>query len=288
MSRSTADPEEPMSGTAAGSLTAAEARAAAPRNAGLLERARGWCVRNSLAILAHVALVALWWIASRYAPRFILPSPGETIATLWNARYNWPRHLLATTAEIFGGFSLALVVGVSLAVTFNWSPGASRAGMPLLVTLNMIPKVAMAPLFIVWLSYGIGPNMVITFTICFFPILINTARGLREVEPELIDLVRVIRASRWQIFRKIQLPSALPFIFSGMRVAAVLAVAGAIVGEFIGSERGLGYLMMSLQTNLDTPAMFMALGLITVIGVALYGIVTLAERIVVPADARIA
>ncbi len=247
-----------------------------------------FCARNWLAILVHLAFIALWWEASRFVPRFILPSPAETIATLWVPRYNWPRHIIATAIEVFGGFSLALAVGVVLAVMFNWWPAVNRAGMPLLVTLNMIPKVAMAPLFIVWLSYGVGPNIVIAFTIAFFPIVINTSRGLAEVEPDLIDLVRVIRASRWQIFRKIALPSALPFIFSGMRVAAVLAVAGAIVGEFIGSEQGLGYLMTSLQATLDTPGMFMALALITLIGVALYGAVTLTERLAVPADARVA
>jgi NitT/TauT family transport system permease protein len=207
---------------------------------------------------------------------------------LWIPRYDWPRHILVTASEVFGGFSLAVVVGVALAVSFNWSPAADRAGMPLLVTLNMVPKVAMAPLFIVWLGYGVGPNMVIAFTICFFPIVINTSRGLHEVEPDLIDLVRVIKATNWQIFRKIQLPSALPFIFSGMRVAAVLAVAGAVVGEFIGSDRGLGYIMLSLQATLDTPAMFMSLALITMIGVALYGAVTFAERLIVPVDARVA
>jgi NitT/TauT family transport system permease protein len=247
-----------------------------------------WFGRHWLAIVSHIVFVLLWWFASFHVPRFILPSPIETIETLANPRYAWPRHLLATGSEVFGGFALAVLIGVALAVIFNWSPGANRAGMPLLVTLNMVPKVAMAPLFIVWLSYGIGPNMIIAFTICFFPIVINTARGLREVEPDLIDLVRVIHASRWQIFRKIQLPSAMPFIFSGMRVAAVLAVAGAVVGEFIGSDQGLGYLMMSLQTNLDTPAMFMSLALITLIGVVLYGAVTLAERLIIPVDARVA
>jgi NitT/TauT family transport system permease protein len=248
---------------------------------------RNWLVRYWLAILAHVAFIFLWWIASRYVPRFILPSPLETVGTLWIPRYDWARHILVTASEVFGGFSLAIIVGVALAVGFNWSSTADRAGMPLLVTLNMIPKVAMAPLFIVWLGYGIGPNMVIAFSICFFPIVINTSRGLREVEPDLIDLVLVFKATNWQIFRKIQLPSALPFIFSGMRVAAVLAVAGAVVGEFIGSDRGLGYIMLSLQATLDTPAMFMALVLITLIGVALYGAVSVAERLVIPADARV-
>ena len=126
--------------------------------------------------------------------------------------------------------------------------------------------MALGPLIIVWFKYGIGPNIMMAFAICFFPIVLTTARGLREVEPDLLDLVRTLRGSRWQIFTKIQLPGALPYIFSGMKVAAILAVAGAIVGEFLGSDRGLGYLMLQVQVTLDTAAMFMAVILITLIG----------------------
>ncbi len=159
--------------------------------------------------------------------------------------------------------------------------------MPLLVTLNMIPKVAMAPLFIVWLRFGVETNIIITFTICFFPILLNTARGMREVEPDLLDLVRSLHGSKWQLFIKIQLPGALPYIFSGLKVASVLAVAGAIVGEFIQSDRGLGYFMLITQEALNTDAMVMALLLVTLIGVVLYGIIILLERIFVVQDARV-
>jgi NitT/TauT family transport system permease protein len=147
--------------------------------------------------------------------------------------------------------------------------------------------VALAPLFIVWLGYGLVPNIAITFVIAFFPIVITTARGLAEVEPELLDLVRTVRATRWQVFRKIQLPSALPYLFSGMRVAAVLAIAGTVVGEFIGSEAGLGFVMMAAQGTLDTPAMVMALILITLVGVAIYAMVVGLERLVVTEDARL-
>ena len=121
----------------------------------------------------------------------------------------------------------------------------------------------------------------------FFPILLTTVRGFREVEPELLELIRSLRASKWQTFAKIQLPSALPYIFSGMKVGAILAVAGAIVGEFLGSSRGLGYLMLQVQATLDTAAMFMAVLLITGIGVVLYGLVLGLERLVIVRDARI-
>lgn len=158
---------------------------------------------------------------------------------------------------------------------------------PLFVTLNMIPKVALGPLIIVWMSYGIGPNILITFSLCFFPILLNTSRGLREVEPDLLDLVRALKGSRWQIFSKIQLPGALPYLFSGMKVAAILAVAGAVVGEFIASDRGLGYLMIQVQTSLDTAAMFMAVVLLAGLGIGLYLAVLLLERLMIVRDARV-
>lgn len=245
--------------------------------------------RYVLAIFAHVALIAIWFAVVRYGhvPSFIMPSPGATIATLGGGNYAWTANTLVTASEIFGGYVLAVVVGVIVAIAFSWSETAEAAAMPLLVSLNMIPKVALGPLFIVWFSYGIFPNMIMAFSLSFFPILLNTVRGFREVEPELLDLVRALRSSKWQTFTKIQLPSALPYIFSGMKVGAILAVAGAIVGEFLGSSRGLGYLMLQVQVSLDTAAMFMAVILITLIGVALYGMVLGLERAVIVRDARV-
>jgi NitT/TauT family transport system permease protein len=249
----------------------------------------GWLRRWWPAVVAHVAVVALWQVAVIWGdvPAFVMPTPLATLQALFQPHYNWLQHTLVTAAEVFGGYALAVVIGVGMAILFSWFSVLDRFLMPLIVTLNMIPKIAMAPLFIVWLSFGVVPNMVIAFTICFFPILLTTARGLAEVEPELLDLVRALRATRWQIFTKIQLPNALPYVFSGMKIAVVLAVAGAIVGEFIGSARGLGYLMLSVQGVLDTAGMFMAVILVSLIGVALYGLVILLERLVVVTDARI-
>ncbi len=243
----------------------------------------------TIAVTVHLAFVAIWWIAVIVGdvPEYILPTPWLALTTLGEPNYNWARHFAATTQEVFGGYILATVVGVTFAVLFTWSRRLDEALMPLLITLNMIPKVAMAPLFIVWLRFGIQTNIVITFTICFFPILLNTARGLREVEPELLDLVRSLKGNRWQIFTKIQLPGALPYIFSGMKVATVLAVAGAIVGEFIQSDRGLGWFMLVTQEALNTDAMVMALLLVTLIGIALYGAVIALERAFVVKDARV-
>ena len=243
----------------------------------------------AIILIVHLAVIVLWQVLvdAFHVPKFILPSPLAAVATLTSAKYAWLSNLAVTAAEILGGFcagragrrdaggAVLLVAAVSLLL------------LPLFVTLNMIPKVALGPLVIVWFSYGIFPNILIAFSICFFPILLTTARGLSEVEPDLLDLVKSLRGSRWTLFRKIQLPGALPYVFSGMKVGAILAVAGAIVGEFIASDRGLGYLMIQVQSSLDTPAMVMAVVLLTMLGVALYGLVLGLERLFVVRDVRL-
>lgn len=246
-------------------------------------------VRYGLAVLAHLALVLGWYLFVKLGdvPKFVMPSPADTLKALMSPNYDWWSNIAVTATEIFAGYGLALIVGVLLALVFTWSKTLEALMLPLLVTLNMIPKVALGPLIIVWFKYGVLPNTMIAFSIAVFPILLTTARGLREIEPELLDLVRSLRGSRWQIFTKIQLPSALPYIFAGMKVGAILAVAGAIVGEFLGSDRGLGYLMLQVQVTLDTPAMFMAVILITLLGMLLYGLVMLLERLLVAKDARV-
>jgi NitT/TauT family transport system permease protein len=245
--------------------------------------------RYSLAVISHLLLVAAWhfFVVVGKVPSFVLPSPQATLNALRVPNYRWLENITVTGIEIFGGYVLAVVIGITIALLFSWSRWLEMAVMPLLVSLNMIPKVALGPLIIVWFKYGIGPNIMMAFAICFFPIVLTTARGLREVEPDLLDLVRTLKGSRWQVFTKIQLPGALPYIFSGMKVAAILAVAGAIVGEFLGSDRGLGYLMLQVQVTLDTAAMFMAVILITLIGGLLYLMVLGLERLLVVQDARL-
>ena len=245
--------------------------------------------RYALAVLAHAALLLAWYLFVKLGnvPTFVMPSPGATLDALLQPNYDWWANMLVTGTEIFAGYLLSLVAGVGLALAFTWSKPLESFCMPLLVSLNMIPKVALGPLIIVWFKYGVFPNSIMAFSICVFPILLTTARGLREIEPELLDLVRSLKGSRWQLFSKVQLPGALPYIFSGMKVAAILAVAGAVVGEFLGSDKGLGYLMLQVQVTLDTPAMFMAVLLITLIGMLLYGMVLALERWLVVQDARL-
>jgi NitT/TauT family transport system permease protein len=236
--------------------------------------------RYTLIILIHLGVVIIWqlWVTISNIPDYVMPSPGSTLLSL-GEDYGWLHNTYITAVEVFGGYFLAVIAGVGLALLFNWFKIMETLFMPLMVSLNMIPKVALGPLFIVWVSYGVGPNILISFSICFLPILLTMERGLRESDPDLLDLVRTLRASRWQIFTKIQLPGSLPYLFSGMKVAVVLAVAGAIVGEFIASQEGLGYLMMQVQVTMDTAAMFMAVLIITGIGVVLYGLVLFLEYI---------
>ena len=245
--------------------------------------------RYGYAILGHLLLLAAWQatVTIGKVQTYVLPSPMATLQAFIQPNYRWTENILATATEIFAGYGIAVVTAIALAALFCWFRHLEMLVMPVLVSLNMIPKVALGPLIIVWFKYGIGPNILITFAICFFPIVLTTSRGLKEVEPDLLDLVHSLKGSRWQAFTKIQLPSALPYVFSGMKVGAILAVVGAVVGEFLGSDRGLGYLMMQVQVNLDTAAMFMALLLITAIGIVLYSLVLLIERLVVPRDARL-
>ena len=259
------------------------------RGSAILGGAGRFLGRHWVAVAAHVAVLVLWqlWVTVGEVPSYIMPSPMATLASLWEG-YDWIENTLVTAAEIFVGYGIAVVFGVGVALLSSWSRLVDQAVMPLMISLNMVPKVALGPLFVVWFSYGFTPNVLIVFAICVLPILLTTARGLKEVEPELLDLARSLKASRWQIFLKIQLPSALPYVFSGMKVATVLAVAGAVVGEFIASEEGLGYLMLQVQVTLDTAAMFMAVLLITLIGVLLYGVVLVLERLTISSDSRVA
>lgn len=243
----------------------------------------------SPAIVSHALLLLIWYLAAAFAdiPAFILPSPTATVQTLFQDSYAWGLNTYVTAAEILVGYVIAVIFGIGMAMFFYWFRWLSILLFPVFVTLSMVPKVALGPLFVVWFSYGMGTNIFIAFVISFFPILLTTWRGLREVEPELLELVNALKASRWQIFIKILLPNSLPYIFSGMKVGSILAVAGAIVGEFIASENGLGYLMIQVQAVLDTAAMFMAVILLSILGVSLYLGIILLERFLVVQDARI-
>ena len=245
---------------------------------------RGWLARHLPSIVLFVALLALWQLgATSFGIReYILPSPTVVGRALVSGEIPWAAHAATTALEIVGAFLLAGAAGVTLGVAIAWSPLLATALMPFLVFVNTLPKVAVAPLFLLWLGYGIVPNMLIGALIGFFPVVINTAVGLSQVDPEMLDLGRVFNAPKWRVFAKIRIPNAYPYILSALKVTATAAVVGAIVGEFVASQRGLGYVIITTQGSMNTPVAFAALVWISALGLAVYGAVVLAARWIAP------
>lgn len=243
-----------------------------------------WLKNNSQTISVFVLALLIWHfgVVLFGIKEYILPTPIAAIKTLFEAKYRWSFNFLATFYEVVGGFILSAVVGVILGVAIVWSEWLKRSILPFLVFINTLPKIAVAPLFMIWFGYGILPNILIVVLISFFPMVINTATGLVAVEEDLLDLVGVLHATKWQKLRLIQLPNSLPYVFSGLKITSTTAVVGAIVGEFIASDKGLGSVIISSQTTLSTPAIFGSLILITVIGMGLFWGVEIMEEILMP------
>jgi NitT/TauT family transport system permease protein len=245
---------------------------------------RRWVVGHLPSIVLFLALLAFWQLASTSLGirEYILPSPAVVARALVAGEIPWAAHVWATALEIVGAFLLAGAAGVALGVAIAWSPLLANALVPFLVFINTLPKVAVAPLFLLWLGYGIFPNMLIGALIGFFPVVINTAVGLTQVDPEMLDLGRVFNAPKWKVFAKIRIPNAYPYILSALKVTATAAVVGVIVGEFVASQKGLGYVIITTQGSMNTPVAFAALVWISVVGLAVYGAVVLAARWIAP------
>ena len=235
-------------------------------------------------VLLFALLLAIWQLTVSYAGirEYLLPAPLAVWNALWHGEFAWGQHLWFTTWEIIGAFLIATVFGVMLGVAIAWSPLLANALVPFLVFVNTLPKVAIAPLFLIWMGYGIFPNMLMGALIGFFPVVINTAVGLSQVEPDMLDLGRVFNAPKWKIFAKIRIPNALPYILSALKITATAAVVGAIVGEFVASQKGLGYVIVTTQSSMNTGVAFAALIWISVVGLLLYGAVVLLAHLWAP------
>ncbi|MBS0223794.1 MAG: ABC transporter permease [Proteobacteria bacterium] len=235
-------------------------------------------------IVLFLVLLAAWQAAASFSGirEYLLPSPISVWNALWAGEISWSQHLWVTTWEIIGAFLMAAGVGVALGVAIAWSPLLANALVPFLVFVNTLPKVAVAPLFLIWMGYGIFPNMLMGALIGFFPVVINTAVGLSQVEADMLDLGRVFNAPKWKIFVKIRIPNALPYILSALKITATAAVVGAIVGEFVASQRGLGYVIVTTQSSMNTSVAFAALIWISIVGLVLYGAVVLLAHLWAP------
>jgi putative hydroxymethylpyrimidine transport system permease protein len=211
-----------------------------------------------------------------------LASPVET----WDAlRTDWALlwdNAWVTFVEVLLGLAIAVVAGVALAIGMHLIRPLRDAAYPLLVASQAIPIVVLAPIFVLAFDYGIGPKLAIVALICFFPITVNLLDGLRSVEPELIKLMRSFEASRLRTLRSVELPASLPFLFSGLKVAATVSVIGAVFGEWAGAEEGLGRLVLLGNTQLQTPRVYAGIVILTLMAVALFALVALAERVACP------
>ena len=235
------------------------------------------------------ALIGAWQIAASSGALadllsledFLVPSPAEIAEALWQSRSLLAENAWVTLKEVLLGFGCALVAGVAFAIAMHLSETLRLAFQPLIIASQTIPIVVIAPILVVWFGFGIGPTLAIIALICFFPITVNTLDGLRSVDLEAIKMMRTLDASRGQILRRVEAPSALPFFFSGAKIAVAVAVIGAVFGEWAGSSSGLGHLMLQDNAQLETARVFAAFAILSAIALALFGLVALAERRIV-------
>jgi putative hydroxymethylpyrimidine transport system permease protein len=235
-----------------------------------------------LALLA--AALGVWELAVRAAhvPDYLFPAPTAVASSLADNAGVLGRATLVTVREIVLGYLLAVAAAVAIAVVLHFSAALRRALLPLLVLSQTVPAVLLAPILAILLGYGIEPKLIVVAVVCFFPIVVNTVDGLRSTDPELVRMMRTLHGGRLAIFRRVELPGALPAIFSGARVAATYAAVGAVFGEWAGSSAGLGFVILQAQPALETARIFAAVLVLSALALALYALVTLAEHFLVP------
>lgn len=261
-------------GESADAVEPPEARRSRPRRA----------LEPALPIVATVLLLAAWWgIKAAFGlDTFVLPSPGDVARSIveeWEALLS---NGLTTLWETLAGFILAVVIAVPLGVSLAYSWIMDRMFSPILFGFNAVPKIAIAPLLVVWMGFGQLPKVVMVVLVCFFPIVLSTAAGMRQTPEEIRELIRSLKATWLQEFLKVRLPAALPHIFVGLKVAISLAVIGAVIGEFVGATSGLGYLIVASGGSADTPLAFAALAALAAISVALFYSLRALEKWLVP------
>jgi len=234
--------------------------------------------------VAALVLVLVWeaavWIFA--VKDYLLPAPSAIVVELVR---RWPRIFdgaKATTQQIVLGYAIAIVVSVPLAMGIAFSAWMERNVYPLIVAFQVIPKIALAPIFVIWLGIGLVSKLLMVFLLCFFPMLVNNVAGFRGVNPEVMEFARSTGANGWRLFRMIRLPSALPSMFTGFKIGAVNAVTGAVVSEFVAADRGLGYLLQEYGGNMQSGAVFATVLLLSAIGLSIYYLVEFLERASIP------
>ena len=247
-----------------------------------------WLRLNGFVALTYLLAAVAWQAATSgfHIPSFLLPSPAAIIERASHVPAQLLRHSLITLAEVLEGFLLGAVVSIPLGILVVYSPLLERLLYPFLVAFQAIPKIALAPILVVWFGFGPASKVTLAFVTAMFPIIVNTVIGMKQTPVELVYLMRSLRASEAQIFLKIRLYTAAPYIFAGFKIGITLAVVGAIVGEFIASNGGLGYLLLAANNNIDTPLLFAVVAVLSALSIALYYAVEAVESLVLPRPLR--
>lgn len=234
--------------------------------------------------LTLLAIFVIWELAVRIfaLPIWLLPAPSKIYLELGDWWTVLPKHIWVTFYETFLGFIAAVILGVFLAVVIISSPFLRNTVYPLLVVTQSVPKVALAPILLVWLGINVWPIITVAFLVAFFPMVVNMATGLTLIPPEMLEMSRILRASWWQVLIKVRFPMALPHFFAGVKIAIAFAVIGAVIGEFVGSDSGLGFLILSASARMNTSLGFGAIVILSVLGVGLFGVVAGIERLLSP------
>jgi NitT/TauT family transport system permease protein len=243
-----------------------------------------WLRRRAAPLIVFVLLFVFWEFAVHLTgiKEYLLPPPSKVWTELVKHREAVAGGAWVTTQEIIAGYLLAIVVSIPLALSVAYSRFMENAIYPVVVFLQIVPKIAVAPLFIIWFGFGFTPKLLLVFLLSFFPIVVASIAGFKSVDPEIMDFARTTGAGGWKMFAKIRLPQALPDIFTGLKVGAALSATAAVVAEFVASDRGLGYLLLQYNGNLETPMVFAVVVLLGLIGLAVYYVVEVIERIAIP------
>ncbi|RKU10518.1 ABC transporter permease [Candidatus Poribacteria bacterium] len=231
-----------------------------------------------------LAVLGIWEAAVYFwgIRHFILPPPSKIVVTLFVEREQLLQHSLVTLQEMLFAFVLAVSIGIPLAVLMFEFPVLEKAFYPYVIGSQTVPVIAIAPLLVIWFGFGIASKVIMAAIIVFFAIVLNTLDGLRATDPDTVNLFRILRASRWQILWKVRMPSALPFIFSGAKIGISISTIGAVIGEWMGADAGLGYLMLYANGLAQTSLVFAAIFCLTFLGLSLFTLMALLERYAMP------
>lgn len=235
-----------------------------------------------LAFMAMALVIWEWLVRWREVPEYILPGPGQIARTLVDTGLLMMDHAQVTMVESLGGFAVAIVLALVIAFAMNEVPLVRQALYPVIITSQTVPIVSVAPLFVIWFGYGILPKIIVVVLVCFFPIVISLLNGLASVDPDYLQLFRSMQAGRWDTFRMVTLPLALPSFFAGLKISAAYSVMGAVIGEWLGAKEGLGYYMTLAQHSFQVDRVFAAIVVVTLFSMALFVVVGIVERLVIP------